>query len=694
MKSFPSLFTKRNNQNSVPRKAAVLFLALTGITIASLSAQTTLQSDSLRVDSLTHDSNAFQLGEVVVKGEKETEINAVVDEKKLENFYRTDVSKALNLLPGVTLSSVGPRNEAMVYVRGFDLRQVPVLMDGIPVYVPYDGYVDLARFNTFDLAEVNVSKGYTSVLYGPNALGGAINMVSRRPTKKLELLGASGWMTGGYRTNLNVGTNLGKFYLQAGASQFKREYVMLSKNFNPSREDGGRRDNSYSEDTKYSLKVGFTPKGKSEYALSYLYQHGKKGTPVYTGSDVKNSQLKNPRYWQWPNWDKQSLYFISNTRIDSTQYLKTRLYYDVFRNLLNSYDDATYSAITKPYAFQSYYNDYTLGGIVEYGKNLFKGRDMFKATLQYKQDVHREHNEGEPERTMSDQVITAGFENELKIGARLLFLAGFSYNYRESIKAMNYNSTSKTTTDFPKNNNDAYNLQGALVYRVTTKHAVNIAVAKKTRFATVKDRYSYRLGTAIPNTDLNAEYAYNFELGYKGNLMKKITLQGALFYSHIYNTIQNVNNVHYDATKNTWLSQLQNTGQSEYLGAEFGADYSILHSIKTGANYTYLERHNLSNPAIHFTDVPYHKLFGFLQYQASDKFYVQVNSEYNTKRYSTSYGTVSNGFALVNTKASVKIWKFFSAEAGVNNIFDRNYTLVEGYPEMGRNYVVNLVYRY
>ncbi|UYQ95793.1 hypothetical protein MKQ68_11835 [Chitinophaga horti] len=68
----------------------------------------------------------------------------------------------------------------------------------------------------------------------------------------------------------------------------------------------------------------------------------------------------------------------------------------------------------RPYAFKSYYDDYTLGGIVEYGK-IISFRDNIKATLQYKQDVHREHNEGEPERTMSDRMLTAGVENELLI---------------------------------------------------------------------------------------------------------------------------------------------------------------------------------------------------------------------------------------------------------------------------------------
>lgn len=364
----------------------------------------------------------FTLGEVVVKGGKVKEINSTIGAARMQQFAKNDVAKALNLLPGVNLSAVGPRNEAMVYVRGFDLRQVPLLIDGIPVYIPYDGYVDLARFTSFDLAEVNVSKGYTSVIYGPNALGGAINLITRRPVEKFEVNGASGWLSGGYRTNINIGGNLGKFYIQAGASKLSRDSFPLSNKFTPLKtEDGNSRNNSWSTDEKYNIKVAFTPGNKSEYALSYIYQNGKKGTPVYAGRDTLNSQLKSPRFWQWPYWDKESLYFISQTTIDSSQYVKTRLYYDKFKNLLSSFDNATYTTMSRPYAFRSYYNDYSLGGILEYGK-IFSAKDNLKATLQYKEDVHREHNEGEPVRTMADKTFTAGFENEFNLTRNLLLL--------------------------------------------------------------------------------------------------------------------------------------------------------------------------------------------------------------------------------------------------------------------------------
>jgi iron complex outermembrane receptor protein len=525
-------------------------------------------------------------------------------------------------------------------------------------------------------------------------MGGAINLVSRRPVKKFEFNGASGWLSGGYRTNINIGSNLGKFYLQAGASKLNRDSFPLSNDYKAAKtEEGGSRNNSYSSDEKFNLKIGFTPNNRSEYALSYIYQHGKKGTPVYAGNDTLNSLYKNPRYWQWPYWDKQSLYFISNTAIDSNQYVKTRFYYDKFKNQLNSYDDATYTNITRPYAFKSIYDDYTFGGIAEYGISFLKNRDVVKATVQYKQDVHREHNEGEPERTMSDKTLTLGMENEFRLLPSLTLLTGLSFNNRASIKAQNYNSTTKEITDYASNDNNAVNVQGGLQYRLNAVNSFNLAIARKTRFATTKDRYSYRLGTAIPNPDLEAEYTVNYELGYAGSFSNRLQVHAATFYSKINNTILSVSNVFFDNIRNVWQSQLQNVGKSEYLGVEAGAEYPVLPSLKAGVNYTYIRRNNLTNPSVRFTDVPEHKVVGFLQYQLRSRFSIQANTEYNSDRYSTTYGTKAGSFLLLNTSVMVHVWRYFSIEGGINNMADRNYVLVEGYAEPGRNYFVNVAYR-
>lgn len=139
---YHSLFTKRNIQKVTSLKKLLLLLALSGMGLATNAQDNTVVRDSIAVDSATASgSKIFQLGEVLVVSKNEKPINATVDAEKMENFYKTDVARALNILPGINLSSTGSLGEptSMVYVRGFNLRQVPLLIDGIPVYVPNDG---------------------------------------------------------------------------------------------------------------------------------------------------------------------------------------------------------------------------------------------------------------------------------------------------------------------------------------------------------------------------------------------------------------------------------------------------------------------------------------------------------------------------------------------------------------------------
>lgn len=670
-----------------------LYLFIFALSLLCCTKIALAQEKGVSADS----SKVFILGEVIVKGTKEKDLLKLENEvpvKQLETFNRLTVSQAVNLLSGVTVANVGPRNESMVHVRGFDLRQVPVFIDGIPVYVPYDGYVDLGRFTTFDLAEVSVAKGFSSVLYGANNMGGVINLVSRRPSQKFELNGMTGWLSNGYRTNVNTGTNLGQFYVQAGISQLKRDNFPLSQKFEATkREDGGNRNQSYNDDFKFNIKVGYAPRKGQEYTISYINQQGKKGNPVYTGTDTRNALLNNPRFWDWPRWDKQSLYFISNTEINEKSYLKARLFYDVFKNQLNSYDDATYTTQTRPFAFQSFYDDYTLGGSLEYGNRLAESNQL-KFSVHYKNDVHRENNLGELQRTMADNTLSIGAEDTWTLSPKLSLVSGISWNMRQNVKAENYNSQNRQVTLFPDNSNGAVNAQAGIFYQINPMHKANFSVAYKNRFATVKDRYSYRLGTAIPNPDLRAENALNTELNYQANFNEKVHMQVSGFYSRLQDVIQNVNNVVFDPVLNRQLSQFQNTGKANFYGVEWNLNYDISQKLSTGANYTYIQRENKDNPDIKFTDVPNHKIFVFLQYNIKKSICLMTNWEYNSDRFSTTYGTVSQAFSLLNLKASGMINKFFGLEVGVNNVLDANYTLTEGYPEAGRNYFINLIYNY
>lgn len=256
---------------------------------------------------------------------------------------------------------------------------------------------------------------------------------------------------------------------------------------------------------------------------------------------------------------------------------------------------------------------------------------------------------------------------------------------RKNIKAQGYNSQTETIFDFAKADiSAAFNAQLGAFYYFKDNHKVSATASQKTRFATIKDRYSYKMGTAIPNPDLKPETSNNYELTYTGSFFKKLVLQSSFFYSHITDAILSVSNVQ------PGKSQMQNTGKAEFMGVELCAKYDISKNLVLSTNYTYIERHNLTNPSILFTDVPYTKIFSYIHYIPIKQISLMASSEYNSVRYSTSYGTKAPEFIIFNSVVSGQIYKFLSIEVGVNNIFDKNYMVSEGYPEEGRNFFVTL----
>ncbi|MGB8491966.1 MAG: TonB-dependent receptor [Bacteroidales bacterium] len=626
-------------------------------------------------------SKTYILGEV--------KVNAIVDKttvdaSEMQKYNAKNVSSALRTLPSLVISGNGARNEATIYLRGFDIRSVPVFIDGIPVYVPYDGYVDLARFTTSDLSKIDVAKGFSSMTFGANTIGGAINLVGMKPAQRLELNARFEAMSGkGYETKINLGTNLGKAYIQSGFSFLQRAFIPLSENFDTSLlETDRRRDNSYQKDIKGSFKIGYTPNATDEYSINYIYSHGSKGNPVYLGTD-KNTRV---RYWNWPYWDKQSIYYISRTAIGTKSELKTRAYFDKFKNELSSFDDNSYSSQEKGSSYNSFYNDYTVGGILELASD-WNNANHLVVSLHIKNDNHSEHNDDEPVRHIADNTYSVGIENTFKPSVKLSFIPGISYNMRNSLLAEDYNSVDNIISSYPKNKNNAFNAQLASYYIITEGLNLSFNIAYKSRFATMKDRYSYRSGTALPNPDLRSETAVNLELASTFDIADKVNIRPELFYSRLNNTIQIVSNVQGD------LSQMRNTGEAVFKGIDLSFIYNPVTVLNLYAAYSYIQRKNISNPDILFTDVPDHKLFASVEYTIIKKLMVNLSGEFDSGRNNASDGTrVLAGYFVLNTQASWNFANGFTAEIGINNVFDKNHTIQEGYPEEGRNFYTALYF--
>ena len=110
----------------------------------------------------------------------------VVDEEEVaEKTAMTpgDIAMMLNETSGLRVQTTSPSlGGASVRVQGLRGRYTLLLADGLPLYGGQAGGLGLLQIPPVDLARAEVIKGTASALYGSSALGGVVNLVSRRPT--------------------------------------------------------------------------------------------------------------------------------------------------------------------------------------------------------------------------------------------------------------------------------------------------------------------------------------------------------------------------------------------------------------------------------------------------------------------------------------------------------------------------------
>lgn len=636
----------------------------------------------------------FELGRVSITGQRpqvgevaSEQVASEVTQGEIRRFDRVTVGDAVNLLSGVTVGT-NSRNEQTVYLRGYDPRQVPLFIDGIPVYVPYDGYVDFGRFGTADLAAIQVAKGFSSVAYGPNTLGGAINLVSRKPMGVFEGDAHVGFGQENFRqASANVGTNQGPWYAQVGLSHRKADGFRLSGDFTPtSTEDGGRRNNSQFQDDKVSLKFGLTPGGGDEYALTYLKQNGEKGQPPSTDP-------ASARYWRWPYWDKESLYFVSRTAIGGHETLKLRLFHYRFDNEVDTYTDATYRVLktTGPGSVstgRSIYHDRTVGGTVEVESRRLEGH-LLRFVAQTRNDRHEElDGNAAVGGDFEDTIQTFAVEDAIRLNERSMVLAGLSRHALRPDKVVKPGSA--YTLPGKQTAND---VQLGFFHDFSVDGRIYITMAEKTRLPTLKDRYSQRLGSYVENPALHPEKARNYEVGYQVRLGGGVKADAAVFWNDVKDKIQSVNLKGAASCSATNKCQVQNVGRARIKGIELGIEAPVGREWVVGGNATVLDLKNLSEPNVKLTGVAQSKLIAHAQWRPSAAWEVVALLEHDGGRWASNTVKLP-GFTTVNAKVAWRPIKELSAEIGVNNLADKNYELDYGFPAAGRVWFFNLRYRF
>ena len=96
-----------------------------------------------------------------------------------------DIVMMLNEMGGMRVQATSPSlGAASVRIQGMRGRYTRFLSDGLPLFGEQVGALGLLQIPPMDLGQVEVIKGVASSLYGAGAMGGVVNLISRRPGKE------------------------------------------------------------------------------------------------------------------------------------------------------------------------------------------------------------------------------------------------------------------------------------------------------------------------------------------------------------------------------------------------------------------------------------------------------------------------------------------------------------------------------
>jgi vitamin B12 transporter len=183
----------------------------------------------------------------------------VITGEDIELRQQRTLPDVLRNVPGLNVVQTGgPGGQTSVFMRGTNLNHTKVFVDGIDVSDPSspNASFDFAQFLTQDIAQVEILRGPQSGLYGSDAIGGVINIVTRNGTGPTRLQGS---LEGGSFDTFNqtgsISGSTDQFHYSANIEHFHSGEIPVTplNLLLP----GERRNDDYYDNLTASTKLGY-----------------------------------------------------------------------------------------------------------------------------------------------------------------------------------------------------------------------------------------------------------------------------------------------------------------------------------------------------------------------------------------------------------------------------------------------------
>lgn len=592
---------------------------------------------------------AYEIGEVVVTGTRnETDVRhlsqtvSVVNRSKISQALQPSLLPVLTeQIPGLFVTSRGVMGYGVsggaagsISLRGLSggTARLMVMIDGHPQYAGIFGHPIADAYQSFLAERVEVLRGPASVLYGSNAMGGVVNIV----TRKMQEDGVKTNLRAGYGSYNTLETELTNRIRKGRFSS------IVSGSYN--RTDGHRADMGFEQYGGYA-KLGYELTDNWNLRGDVNVTHFNASYPGPVDAPLLDGDQRITR--------GMTSFAVEN------RYEKTSGAVSFFYNWGNHWinDGYTPSAGEGPLDDRFNSRDNMMGVSLYQSTQFFKGNRITLGFDWFRYGGHAwsEYVSGENIGTTSELVdkhedeLAGYIDFRQDIGSWLTFNAGLRADHHSRVGL-------------------EWVPQAGLAFHLPHAIELKASVSKGFRYPILREMYMF----PPQNPDLQPESMWNYELAFSQSLMEgRLTYGVNLFYIDGKNLIQTLPNPNGSGMLN------QNSGEIENAGVELQAAYRINSHWSVDGNYSFL---HMENPVI---AAPEHKLYAGANF-SHGRWNVSTGAQYIEGLY-TAVGENEHkeNFVLWNLRASFRAWNWLDIWARGENLLAQKYEINAGYPMPG-----------
>ena len=608
-----------------------LFLSLLAYSLLPMAIQASEPTDTLASE------RNYTLNEVVVTGTRNaTDIRhlpmtiSVVGRAQLENRYQPSVLPALTeQVPGLFVTSRGVMGYGVSTgaAGGFSLRgmsgnaQMLVLIDGHPQYMGLFGHPISDAYQTMLADRVEVLRGPASVLYGSNAMGGVINIVTRKMQED------------GIKTHINIGGGSYGTLQTEATNQVKKGKFSSTVSASYNRSDGHRPDMGFEQYGGYA-KLGYD---LNEYWRAW-------GDVNITHFNASNpGEITNLLY----DNDSRITRGMASAMIEN-HYERTSGALSFFYNWGRHKINDGYHAGEEPQTSLFHSKDLMMGVSWYQSAELYEGNRL-TVGFDYQHFGGESWNEN-----IADGARTPGVDKKQDEFAGYVDFRQDIGSWLSLNAGMRIDHHSHVGTELVP--------QGGLAFHLPKNAELKAMASKGFRNPTIREMYMF----PPQNPDLKPERMMNYELSFTQHLLDGSLTYGAnLYYIKGDNLIM--------TTQTDGRPMNVNSGDIENWGAEGNIAWRINRQWNVNANYSWV---HMKNSVI---SAPEHKLYAGADFRQG-RWNISTGIQYIKGLYTSVNPAATEDFILWNLRASYRLCEYASLYVRGENLLAQRYEIMAGYP--------------